>query len=93
MFAIRSEQWKLHFQKMQPGNRGEQRSVICRPAELYNLAKDPGERQDLFDEHPEIVERLTGLANKIQGSMVAGRLPPPHWRSVLPKIIGGKKNR
>lgn len=29
-----------------------------RPAELYDLSKDPGEQNDLASEHPELVREL-----------------------------------
>ncbi len=45
-FAIRQGDWKL----IMP-HRNE-------PRELYNLAEDPGERQNLFGQHAEIEKRL-----------------------------------
>jgi arylsulfatase A len=29
------------------------------PGQLYNLAKDRGEVENLYEDHPDIVERLT----------------------------------
>jgi arylsulfatase A len=34
------------------------------PGQLYNLAKDPYETEDLWDKHPDIVERLSNLLEK-----------------------------
>lgn len=46
--AIRIGDWKL-VQSMRTGKK-----------ELYNLARDIGELQDVADRHPEILERLAG---------------------------------
>jgi arylsulfatase A-like enzyme len=53
--AIRCGQWKLHFCK-----RGEPLS------ELYNLADDIGETNNLLAKHPEVVERLTAMADAMR---------------------------
>lgn len=34
------------------------------PGELYDLAKDPAERKNLYGEHPEIVKELSALLQK-----------------------------
>lgn len=34
------------------------------PGQLYNLAEDPLESEDLWEKHPEIVARLTALLDK-----------------------------
>jgi arylsulfatase A len=54
--AVRAGDWKLVL-KRKRGN--EQIS-----AGLYNLARDIGEQNDLSRQHPEIVRRLTALAEK-----------------------------
>ena len=51
--AVRAGDWK-----------GVRYNVAERPAstlELYDLAKDPGETQDLAQLHPEVVRRLSGI--------------------------------
>ena len=34
------------------------------PGQLYNLAEDPFEQDDLWDERPEIIERLKTLLER-----------------------------
>jgi hypothetical protein len=34
--------------------------------QLYNLAEDPREQHNVYQEHPEIVEQLTKLLEKLQ---------------------------
>lgn len=46
--AVRDHTWKLHVRKS-----GEELR------ELYNLAEDPGETHNVYDEHPEVVAELT----------------------------------
>ncbi len=35
------------------------------PAQLYNLASDIGETTNLYAEHPEVVEQMTALMQKL----------------------------
>jgi len=37
--------------------------------ELYHLGEDPSEKYDLAAKHPEIVERLAKLGEKLQASV------------------------
>ena len=36
------------------------------PGQLYNLAEDPGERNNVYEAHPDIVRRLTSLLDTLQ---------------------------
>lgn len=45
--AVRSDQWKLHIRK-------DDQEI----QELYNLENDIGETQNVYDQHPEIVQDL-----------------------------------
>lgn len=63
VFAIRQGEWKLileskgagyHDGPPKPGSAGQ----------LYNLADDPYEKNDLWTKRPEIVKRLTKLLDK-----------------------------
>jgi hypothetical protein len=58
--------------------------VYCHPPELYNLEKDPGERDNVAADHPDLIERLSRIALNFQASMDPGKLPPPFWRTFLP---------
>jgi len=68
VFAIRQGHWKLIL-----GTKGSGGWVGRRdrgpfgpdkPGQLYNLADDPYETNDLWNEHPEIVQHLTKLLQK-----------------------------
>jgi arylsulfatase A len=56
--AIRCGNWKLHVRK-----QGEPFSA------LYNLAADLGETTDLLAEQPEVVERLTAMAETMRARL------------------------
>ena len=59
LHAIRKGDWKLHF--------AAGAMFSANPAavqELYNLADDIGETQNVYDQHPDIVAELEALADK-----------------------------
>ncbi|SHJ80063.1 arylsulfatase [Tangfeifania diversioriginum] len=71
--AVRDGQWKLVFphngrtyEGFAPGENGQPGQVDewseVEPG-LYNLRRDPGERYNLLKHHPEIAERLRGIAD------------------------------
>ncbi len=67
-FAIRNGKWKLNMLR---GSGGSMEPRLIQPREsdakfeLYNIEEDPGETNNLYFEHPEIVERLTRKITKI----------------------------
>lgn len=64
MFAIRQGRWKLILGLGSGGFTDPKRTT---PAggepewQLYDLERDPGEQENVFDEHPDIVGRLAAL--------------------------------
>jgi arylsulfatase A len=82
IFAIRSGDWKLHFFKRTDGREGPGKVEECNPPELYNLGEDPWEESNVADVHPDIVARLTDMAEDFQASVIPGKLPPK--RRLLP---------
>lgn len=67
MFAIRQGPWKL-IQGRGSGGFTAPRKIEPRPGEpkgqLYNLARDPGEQNNLWAARPEVVARLTALLER-----------------------------
>src|SRR6185437_4726285 len=85
LFAVRAGNWKVHFIRRKRGPKGHLSTpVYCHPPELYNLEKDPGERDNVAADHPDLIERLSRIALNFQASMDPGKLPPPFWRTFLP---------
>ena len=60
-------------------------------SELYNLAEDPGESNDLAASHPE---RVSALREELEAAPRAESLSVPLWRVALdPDFFGGKEDR
>jgi arylsulfatase A-like enzyme len=68
--------WELHepnfMQALRSGDWKVVRPSLSSPVELYNLADDPGERDDLSARQPDLVKRLTAL-------MASARVDSPAW--------------
>lgn len=67
-FSIRQGKWKLEFCAGSGGwsypKPGEAEKLGLPPIQLYDLESDVGEKQNVQDKHPEVVERLTRLMEK-----------------------------
>jgi len=64
VFAIRQGRWKLILDTKTSGGwvkPGGKKPVPGTPGQLYDLAEDPYERNDLWDQHPDVVRRLSQL--------------------------------
>ena len=93
--AVRSGQWKLHLpMKLKKRNWAELEPDS--PLRLYDLQADIGEQRNVADRHPDIVERLTALAEKAREDLgdvdrpgknqrPAGLAPHPSPRVLSPK--------
>jgi arylsulfatase A-like enzyme len=81
--AVRQGKWKLHFphgyrsyEGVEPGKNG-----LPGPyghgetgLELYDLKNDIGERHDVADQYPEVVEKLQALGEKAREELGDGKL-------------------
>ena len=67
MFAIRQGPWKLIIGRGS-GGHSEPKTFKPKPGQpqgqLYNVEDDPGETRNLYEKHPKIVQRLSGLLEK-----------------------------
>ncbi len=73
--AVRSGPWKLHFPHAYRTLAGQPRATGGIPARyqqaktelaLYNLETDIGEKHNVADQHPDVVERLQRLADAMR---------------------------
>jgi arylsulfatase A-like enzyme len=83
--SIRTGKWKFLDHKGSGGNNYEKdgywgasmfalpEKAPDAPGQLYDLEKDPGERENLYLEHPEVVERLQ---KKLDEVVESGRSVP-----------------
>jgi len=70
--AVRQGPWKLHLETIEAAS-GETISQYHEHPLLFNLAHDPSERFNVADQHPNVVERLTGLIKSHRASVTPGR--------------------
>jgi len=72
--AVRKGNWKITKAVTRPG---QARRRVRRPSEgqLYDLAKDIGEKTDVATEHPEVVKELTEAWDKWNAELMA-----PRWQ-------------
>ena len=77
-FAIRQGDWKLLLLRG-TGDGAPSKDTGLPPGQLYNMAKDPSEENNLYNQHPEIVQRLTALLEKYkaEGRSTPGKPVPP----------------
>jgi arylsulfatase A-like enzyme len=69
VFSVREGDWKLELGLGSGGFSPPKRlePVAGGPkGQLYNLAKDPGETQNVWLKHPDVVARLTALLDKFK---------------------------
>lgn len=79
-FAIRQGNWKLICDNKTSGGWVEpagEPPVPNTPGQLYDLESDPFEQIDLWEKHPDIVDRLTRLLEQYTSD---GRSAPVHSR-------------
>ncbi|MGE9270852.1 MAG: arylsulfatase, partial [Verrucomicrobiales bacterium] len=57
-FAYREGKWKLILSKNSGGFRVSRAPKGAPKGQLYDLEADPAETKNLFESHPEVVERL-----------------------------------
>lgn len=95
-FSIRQGQWKLVFCKDSGGwSKG---AVKDAPGQLYDMSKDVGEQKNEYNQHPEIVDRLTKLLEKYvadgrstPGPALQNDVPVDIWKKDGPKAGSKKK--
>jgi arylsulfatase A-like enzyme len=67
VFAIKQGEWKLIFGRGSGGFTAPKK-IEAKPGEpegeLYNLAKDPSETQNVYMANPEVIKRLTALLDR-----------------------------
>jgi arylsulfatase A-like enzyme len=74
MAAIRQGPWKLVWKTMLPSK-----------VELFDLASDPGEKNDVAAQHPEIVAKLEARVQQLAGESV----PPLFLQAALGSAMKG----
>jgi arylsulfatase A-like enzyme len=78
--AVRSGKWKLHLRPPRRRRRRKKGEPAPKPQpptpQLYDLAADVGEKTNVADKHPEIVQRLTGLLRRFDEELKANLRPP-----------------
>jgi arylsulfatase A len=62
--AVRKGKWKLHMAKGKAFNKADESMN-----ELYDLEADIGEENNVFDEHPDIVEELRAVADAARAEL------------------------
>ena len=93
--AVRSGKWKLHLSlKMKKRNWGK--GLPNTPLQLYDLEADIGEKNDIADGHPQVVQRLLALAEKARrdlgdvGRKGAGQRPAGWVATPKPLLFSEK---
>jgi arylsulfatase A-like enzyme len=82
LHAVRSGKWKLHFPhsyRTMAGRPGGTNGIPTKYStgqiglSLFDLSVDVGETTNVADEHPEVVQRLTRLADQIRQELGDGK--------------------
>jgi arylsulfatase A-like enzyme len=89
--AVRQGKWKLippgEFKpkvKRQGNGKRKRPASVPTPGQLYDLSTDLSEQVNLWDEHPEVVDRLTGRLEEY----LEHRRSAPHTDDASLPIMG-----
>jgi arylsulfatase A-like enzyme len=66
--AVRSGKWKMHL-ALKPKKKPWGKPIPESSVELYDLKADVGEKNNVAGEHPDVVKRLTALAEKARADL------------------------
>lgn len=88
--AVRAGTWKLYLPlAKKQGTRGGQPA----PLRLYDVAADPGETTDRAEQHPDVVRRLTALADRAREDLGdldrqgKGQRPAGTFKDPMPRVL------
>jgi arylsulfatase A-like enzyme len=88
LHAIRSGAWKLKLYDRAVDRKGRTRAAHENQApQLYNLTEDPGEKNDIAADHPEIVARMLLRGREFREGLEPTMNLPPRGRSVVGGIL------
>jgi len=98
--AVRAGPWKLWLPRSHHRSLGGRMVAAEAPLRLYNVVEDSGEAVDLASANPEVVRRLTGLAEEARqdlgdigqagaGQRSAGWVSEPQPLLLSPRAGGG----
>jgi arylsulfatase A-like enzyme len=99
--ALRAGDWKLviNGQIAEPGDgddgdatqdAGKEKVPAVASVELFNLAKDPGEKENLASQHPDKVRELRARYDALAAQQVPPKAQPKPKGFVTPKVWGEK---
>ncbi|MBN2296114.1 MAG: sulfatase [Pirellulales bacterium] len=80
--AVRSGRWKLFLPLEHPQRHPHHRGKGPSPAMLFDLVADVGSQHNVAENHPQIVARLTKLANNARADLGDSGRPGKGQRSV-----------
>ena len=98
--AVRSGKWKLYLPLEEKWDRRRWSNRVCDPGELklIDLNADLDEEKNLAGEHPDVVERLTGYAERAReelgdiGRTGTGQRPAGHYPNPRPLWLNRVKS-
>jgi len=85
MFAIRDGEWKLIAGNGSGGRQQPKGKPFAKPYQLFNIAKDVAEENDLIDEQSEVAQRLTAQLDGIRKSGRSRKADTPTSATSSPK--------
>lgn len=78
--AIRKGSWK-YIPEPQPRRRKNKKQAAKGKPQLFNLARDPGEKNNLIDTEPEIANSMQSLLETLKGEAGVRAVARSEWES------------
>jgi arylsulfatase A len=74
--ALRSGPWKFYPWPEGAGKKGQPAPPKGPKVQLYNLAKDLGEKTNVAEQHPDVVARMSAAFHQHLDDLKKNKLPP-----------------